>query len=114
MDGRRRALDNIFIEQFWRTLKDEEVYLKEYQTVKQAKEELSRFLDYDNQQRLPQSLGYRTPAEVYSQKNIVMNLSYKVSRLLNPLNIPCFFVWIWGGTLRTSKANLNKINIRFR
>ncbi len=92
MDGRGRALDNILIERFWRTLKYEEVYLKEYQTVKQAKEELSRYLNYYNQQRLHQSLGYRTPAEVYSQKNNVMNLSYKVSRLSNPLNTPCFFV----------------------
>lgn len=65
MDGRGRALDNIFTERLWRTVKYEEVYLRDYETPRQARQSLSRFLTYYNEGRPHQSLGYRTPAEVY-------------------------------------------------
>lgn len=65
MDGRGRALDNIFTERLWRTIKYEEVYLHEYATPREARLGLSQYLDFYNQQRLHQSLGYSTPAEVY-------------------------------------------------
>jgi transposase InsO family protein len=89
MDGRGRALDNILIERFWRTLKDEEVYLIEYQTVKQAKEELSRYLEFiiNNGCISPLAIEHRPR---FIRKKKVMNLSYKVSRLSNPLISPAF------------------------
>lgn len=65
MDGRGRALDNIFTERLWRTVKYEEVYLHEYQTPKEARRELTRYLTFYNEKRPHQSLAYRTPAAVY-------------------------------------------------
>jgi putative transposase len=65
MDGRGRALDNIFVERLWRTVKYEEVYLKEYTTPAKAITGLDAYFPFYNQQRLHQSLGYKTPAVVY-------------------------------------------------
>jgi putative transposase len=65
MDGRGRAMDNIFTERLWRTVKYEEVYLHSYETPREARQSLSRFLSYYNDRRPHQSLGYRTPSEVY-------------------------------------------------
>jgi len=65
MDGRGRVFDNIFVERLWRTLKYEEIYLKDYQDVDQARQNLAAYFHFYNQQRLHQALGYRTPAEVY-------------------------------------------------
>jgi len=71
MDGRGRVFDNIFIERLWRTLKYEEVYLKSYQTVREAKREIGSFLFRYNQERLHQALGYNTPSEVYHGRTLV-------------------------------------------
>lgn len=65
MDGRGRALDNIFVERLWRTVKYEDIYMNEYQTVPQLQQGLKRYFDFYNQDRLHQSLGYQTPAETY-------------------------------------------------
>ncbi len=65
MDGRGRALDNIFVERLWRTLKYEEVYLKAYTTVTEAIASLGAYFRFYNEERLHQSLGYRTPAAIY-------------------------------------------------
>lgn len=65
MDGKGRALDNIFIERLWRSLKYEEVYLKDYESVKVAVVNLRQYFDFYNHERLHQSLDYRTPEEVY-------------------------------------------------
>jgi putative transposase len=65
MDGRGRARDNIFTERLWRTVKYEEVYLKDYADPHEAYQGLSHYLDFYNYQRLHQSLGYLTPAQVY-------------------------------------------------
>jgi putative transposase len=65
MDSRGRALDNIFTERLWRSVKYEEVYLKDYQTVQEAKEGIGNYLTFYNQERPHQSLGYKTPAKVY-------------------------------------------------
>ncbi len=65
MDGRGRYLDNVFIERLWRTVKYEEIYLKAYETVREAKAEIGAYLGFYNTQRPHQALGYRTPAEVY-------------------------------------------------
>ena len=71
MDGRRRVYDNIFVERLWRTVKYEEVYLHDYQTVAEAVYGLRRYFGFYNDLRLHQSLGYRTPAEVYGVRGSV-------------------------------------------
>ena len=65
MDGKGRALDNIFSERLWRTVKYEEVYLHEYATPKDASRGLASYFQFYNHQRLHQAIAYRTPAEVY-------------------------------------------------
>jgi putative transposase len=65
MDGRGRALDNVFVERLWRTVKQEEVYLKDYRTPREATQELDQFFVRYNERRQHQSLNYRTPAAVY-------------------------------------------------
>jgi putative transposase len=65
MDGRGRALDNIFVERLWRTVKYEDVYLKDYQSVVSTVSGLGAYFEFYNGTRLHQSLGYKTPAEVY-------------------------------------------------
>ncbi len=65
MDGRGRALDNIFVERLWRTVKYENIYLKEYGGVKEVKEGLAEYFKFYNEKRYHQSLNYKTPAEVY-------------------------------------------------
>lgn len=67
MDGRGRALDNIFVERLWRSVKQEEVYIRDYQTVRDAVSGLGSYFDFYNHRRLHQSLRYRTPAQVYWQ-----------------------------------------------
>jgi putative transposase len=68
MDGRGRAMDNIFVERLWRTVKYEEVYLNDYENVRQAIDRLREFFHFYNQERLHQSLAYRTPADIYFGK----------------------------------------------
>ena len=65
MDGKGRAIDNIFVERIWRSLKYEEVYLKDYETVQEAKDEIKIYVDYYNNERPHHSLDMKTPAEVY-------------------------------------------------
>lgn len=68
MDSRGRAFDNIFTERLWRSLKYEEVYLKEYLTVKEAKENITNYFNFYNKERRHQSLNYKTPQQVYFEK----------------------------------------------
>jgi putative transposase len=65
MDGRGRAFDNIFIERLWRTVKYEEVFLKDYLDVLEAVSNLKCYFGFYNDERPHQSLGYQTPAEIY-------------------------------------------------
>jgi len=65
MDGKGRVFDNIFIERLWRTVKVEEVYMRDYQTVAEARYYLGCYFEFYNNQRLHQALGYRSPAEAY-------------------------------------------------
>lgn len=73
MDSRGRALDNIFTERLWRSVKYEEVYLKEYATVLEAKENIGKYFKFYNYERKHQSLNYKTPAEIYfgKEENLV-------------------------------------------
>ena len=66
MDGRGRALDNIFVERLWRTIKYEDVYLKGYQTIPDAHTGLSEYFDYYNMERRHSSLKNQTPWAVFS------------------------------------------------
>ena len=65
MDGRGRALDNIFIERLWRTVKYQEVYLNDYESPREARQGLTKFLNKYNTYRPHQSLNNLTPAEAY-------------------------------------------------
>lgn len=65
MDHKGRCFDNIFTERFWRTLKYEEVYLRDYQSWQEANQSIGAYMVKYNTRRLHQSLGYKTPAQIY-------------------------------------------------
>lgn len=65
MDGKGRWVDNVFIERLWRTIKYEDIYIKEYETVRQLKQGLRAYLGDYNQDRIHQALDYLTPDHVY-------------------------------------------------
>lgn len=65
MDSKGRALDNVFVERLWRTIKYEEVYLKDYRTVKEAYRSLKAYINFYNQERLHQALEYQVPVSAY-------------------------------------------------
>lgn len=67
MDGRGRCMDNIFTERLWRTVKYEEVYLKSYEYVSEAMDQIDAFFQFYNYERPHQSLRYQTPAGIYFQ-----------------------------------------------
>jgi putative transposase len=73
MDGKGRAFDNIFIERLWRSVKYEDVYIKEYGNIIEAKQSLNKYFHFYNYERQHQGLENRKPAEVY------FGLSYKNS-----------------------------------
>lgn len=70
MDGKGRALDNIFTERLWRTVKYEEVYLKDYASPREARSGITAYLDFYNHRRLHQALDYKTPAQIYFKKGV--------------------------------------------
>jgi putative transposase len=65
MDSQGRALDNVYIERFWRTLKQEDIYLNRYETMPEARIGINKFIYFYNTQRLHSSLEYKTPDEIY-------------------------------------------------
>lgn len=65
MDGKGRALDNVFVERLWRSVKYEEIYPKGYESLKEVREGLKKYFEFYNEKRPHQGLEYRTPAEVY-------------------------------------------------
>jgi putative transposase len=67
MDGKGRCMDNIFVERLWRSLKYEEVYLHAYASVAEANTGIGAWLDFYNTERQHQSLGYRTPQQIYQE-----------------------------------------------
>lgn len=64
MDGKGRALDNVFIERFWHSLKQEKIYRLDLETVAETKEAIRQYINFYNKQRPHQSLGYKTPESV--------------------------------------------------
>jgi len=69
MDGRGRAIDNVFIERLWRSVKYEEVYLRDYADGWEAEAHLRAYFRFYSHQRIHQALGYRTPADVYAERD---------------------------------------------
>ena len=67
MDGRGRALDNVFVERLWRSVKYEDIYIQGYESVSELHRGLARYFGFYNDERLHQSLDYRTPAAVYGR-----------------------------------------------
>ena len=67
MTGKGRCLDNIYIERFWRSFKQEEFYLNEYKSVKSLRKAINTYIEFYNHKRWHQSLDYKTPAEVYTK-----------------------------------------------
>lgn len=69
MDGKGRALDNVFVERLWRSLKYENVYIKGYESLKDANVGISAYMTFFNEKRIHQSLDYKTPDYVYFENN---------------------------------------------
>jgi putative transposase len=74
MDGRGRAYDNIFIERLWRTVKYEDIYIKEYATGHELRKGLHHYFRFYNCERPHQSLGYRTPVEFAAEARLGLPL----------------------------------------
>ena len=72
MNGKVRCQDNVFVERLWRSLKYEEVYLKGYQRVPEARAGIDAYLGFYNEERPHQALGYRTPREVFEMGRVAM------------------------------------------
>jgi putative transposase len=83
MDGKGRCMDNIFIERLWRSLKYEEVYLKAYATVAEAKAGIGSWIGFYNEERLHQALGYRTPIEVFADGADAVDMTLRRRRSLD-------------------------------
>jgi len=71
MDGKGRALDNVFVERLWRTVKHEDVYLKDYGTILECRAGLEAFFERYNNRREHQAPGYRYPSEMYFGKDVI-------------------------------------------
>jgi len=69
MDGKGRCLDNIFIERFWRTVKQQDIYIRHYESVAECRAGLTKFIERYNNYRPHQGINYQTPVEVYFGQN---------------------------------------------
>lgn len=90
MDGKGRCIDNILMERFWRSIKQEEIYIKPCDSVKEIRENIGKYIDFYNQERPHQSLGYQTPDEVYfgKKKNINFMDNFFYKKVTHKINIP--------------------------
>ena len=75
MDGKDRALDNIYGERFWRSLKYEDIYIKDYQSMGEFKKGVARYMHFYNSERFHESLDYETPDDRYGSKFSVRNIT---------------------------------------
>ncbi len=89
MTGKGRCTDNIYIERFWRSFKQEEFYLNEYGTVKALKKAISVYIEFYNHKRWHQSLGYKTPAKVYfgGEDSEIMPTRINYAKKIAPLGV---------------------------
>jgi putative transposase len=92
MDSKGRAIDNIFTERFWRSLKYEEVYTHAYSSPREAREGISRYIEFYNERRVHQALEYKTPSEVYYGMSRVVNKEPEIMPIMeggdNFLEVP--------------------------
>lgn len=88
MDGRGRCFDNIRVERLWRTVKYEEVYLKDYQDVWEADDGLRNYFSFYNMERPHQSLKYQTPFEVYQKGLKTKKMKEEKEAVINSENTP--------------------------
>lgn len=79
MDHKGRCFDNIFTERLWRTIKYEEVYLKSYESPREARQSIRDYITFYNNERLHQSLQYMTPADIYFGKSVNSHLALKIA-----------------------------------
>ena len=86
MDGRGRCMDNIFTERLWRSVKYEEVYLKSYRDIEDARNNIAAYFLFYNHERPHQSLDYRTPAEVFIENNPLSIIKKSKRRILSDLS----------------------------
>ena len=70
MDGKNRALDNIYVERLWRSLKYEDIYIKQYESVRDLRQGIDRYFRFYNTERFHQGIGYLTPDEMYQSFQI--------------------------------------------
>ena len=73
MDGKGRALDNVFIERFWRSLKQEKIYRHDFESIKEVRVAIKEYIDFYNRKRPHQSLDYKTPEMVHFMENKLQN-----------------------------------------
>ena len=73
MDGKGRAMDNIMVERLWRTVKYEDIYIRDYESVPELVKGLREYFDFYNNERPHQSLGGKTPAEMYWEATVLMD-----------------------------------------
>jgi putative transposase len=83
MDGRGRVFDNIFVERLWRTVKYEEVYIHNYESVRDTWRNLERYFSFYNTDRIHESLGYRTPHEVYFGESEAITINRQTDKLIH-------------------------------
>lgn len=74
MDGKGRWIDNIYIERFWRTVKQEQIYINPPDNIKELKQGIDKFINFYNYQRPHQSLDYKTPSQIYHQNDNMRKL----------------------------------------
>jgi putative transposase len=101
MDGKGRYMDNIFVERLWRSLKYEEVYLNANTSVAEAKAGIGGWLDFYNEERQHQSLGYRTPRQAYE-----VECPWICGRSASPTG--CAFVHIPTGTTTNHRIDVDQ------
>ena len=119
MDGKGRCMDNIFVERLWRSLKYEEVYLHAYATVAQAKTGIGAWLSFYNEERQHQSLGYRTPRQIYEEGLWICGRSalptgsaFPASRASSTSGEMLAFAHIPTGTAANKGFDIDEVNSR--
>ena len=120
MDGKGRCMDNIFVERLWRSLKYEEVYLHAYATVAEAKAGIGAWLEFYNTERQHQSLGYRTPRQIYQERlwicggrsALPTGCASPASRASSESGQMLAFAHIPTGTAANKGFNIDEVNSR--
>jgi putative transposase len=118
-DGKGRCMDNIFVERLWRSLKYEEVYLNAYASVAAAKAGIGAWLDFYNAERQHQSLGYRTPRQIYEEGLWICGRSASPTGAASPASRASSesgemlaFAHIPTGTTASKKPDLDEVKDR--